>query len=294
MRHPAGFLLLLLAALVGCGGDDDERTSAAEAVRTTISGLAPSANLGHRGSGITRRASPYPENSLSSFEAAIASGADGVELDVELTSDGALVVMHDDTLDRTTDCSGCVSDWTLEDVRWCRLLDADGAPTEEVPPVLAEVFEVVPGDALVNVELKVYGDRCRRVGAEPEELARAAAREIRRLGVARRTLFSSFDRTATATLKSENPDLYAGLLYSIPAREHVDWAIDNGIDAIHPLFAVPAADVEVALAGGLQVNIWTVNEADRMLAMIDLGATAIITDEPGLLADVLDDLRSQP
>ena len=90
--------------------------------------------------------------------------------------------------------------------------------------------------------------------------------------------------------KSENPDLYAALLYSIPAREHVDWAIENGIDAIHPLFAVPEEDVELALGAGLQVNIWTVNEAERMLAMIDLGATALITDEPAILSSKVADM----
>lgn len=284
-------LIATLVGLLGCGDDDSEAPPAAQQVRARIAGLAPAANIGHRGTGVTRRGHPYPENSLISVGAAIAAGAEGIELDVELTADGALLVMHDDKLDRTTTCMGCVSDWMLEAAQECRLLDGDGNPTDEAPPTLAEVFDLLPADALVNVELKAYGSGCLTESTGPEELARVAAAEIRHLGVENRSVFSSFDRTAAATLKGENPDLYAALLYSIPAREHVDWAIENGVDAIHPLFAVPAEDVDTALNAGLQVNIWTVNEAERMVAMLDIGATALITDEPAILAGILSDLR---
>ncbi len=292
MFRRIGFgLIAAVVGLLGCGDDDSAAPPAAQQVRAHITRLAPAANIGHRGTGVTRRGHPYPENSLISFGAAIAAGAEGIELDVELTADGALLVMHDDKLNRTTTCMGCVSDWILEDAQECRLLGGDGVPTNEAPPTLAEVFDLLPADALVNVELKAYGSACLTESTGPAELARVAAAEIRHLGVEKRSFFSSFNRTAAATLKEENPDLYTALLYSIPAREHVDWAIENGMDAIHPLFAVPAEDVDTALSAGLQVNIWTVNEAERMVAMLDIGATALITDEPAILAGILSDLR---
>ncbi len=287
----AGWLAVAgcLALGAGCGGDDDagEASLPVASVRAAIDALAPAANLGHRGTGMTRPGHPYPENSLSSIEAAIADGSDGVEVDVELTADGRLIVMHDDRLDRTTDCEGCVSDWQFADVRDCRLLDGAGLPTDEVPPTLDEVFAVLPPDALVNVELKAFGNACVRQGTGPADLARAGADEVRALGVERRTLFSSFSRDVLVVMDEEHADLYAALLFSIPMREHVEWAIERGLAAIHPLFAIPAADVDLALEAGLQVNVWTVNDAARMQAMIDLGATAIITDVPELLEQVL-------
>ncbi len=284
---------MVVVAISACGGDDEQLMPAVEALRARIEALAPAANIGHRGTGITRRGH-FPENSLSSFAAAIAEGAEGIELDVELTADGGLIVMHDDTLDRTTDCEGCVSAWTLAELRGCRLLDGNGDTTDEAPPTLDEVFAVLPTDALVNVELKAFANACLTDDTGPIELARAAAGEIRQLGEERRSFFSSFNRTTAGALKRENPDLYSALLYSIPSREHVEWAIANGLDAIHPLFVVPAEDVEMALNAGLQVNIWTVNEVERMNAMIEIGATAIITDEPALLAETLDELRAAP
>ncbi len=276
------------AAALGCGDDDGgPAVPAADTVRSRIAALAPVANIGHRGTGNTRAGHPFPENSLSSFAAAMADGADGIELDVELTSDGRLVVMHDDTLDRTTDCSGCVSEFTLEEVIACRHLDGDGNPTEELVPTLAETYAALPPTAMVNVEMKVYGARCVTETTGPEDLARAAADEVRMLGVTARTFFSSFDRVAAATLKQENPDLYSALLYTVPSVEQVSFAIDAGLDAIHPLFVIPVEDVEMALAAGLQVNTWTVNQEADMIALIDRGATAIITDEPGLLDSIL-------
>ena len=73
-------------------------------------------------------------------------GPGKVELDVELTSDGELIVMHDDTLDRTTTCEGCASAFTLAGIRRCRLLDGDGRPTDEIPPTLSEVYAAMPPD----------------------------------------------------------------------------------------------------------------------------------------------------
>lgn len=281
--------LVLVALVAGCGDDGDSERAPVDEVRERIAALAPAANVGHRGTGNTRPGHPYPENALSSFAAAIEQGADGIELDVELTDDGQLVVMHDDRLDRTTDCEGCVSTATASEVLQCRLLDGAGAPTDETVPTLADTFAALPGDALVNVELKVFGSECRTDTTGPEQLARAAAAEVLRLGVADRVFFSSFDRTAVTVLKQEHPDLYVALLYTIPAPEQVTWAIDAGLDAIHPLFAVPAADVQTALDAGLQVNVWTVNRAEDMHTMIDYGVTAIITDEPLVLDQVLDE-----
>ena len=297
-----GFLPVAIFAAVagsGCGDDDagiigDEQTAipANQQVRNRIASRAPAASLGHRGTGPTRAGHPFPENALVSFRQAVAEGADGVELDVELTSDLKLIIMHDDTLDRTTTCTGCVNAMTFAAARQCRLLSGEGEPTAEAPPTLEEVYAALPPDVLVNVELKVFGARCLTPETGAEALARAAVDEVRRLGGAHRTLFSSFGDTAAAAVKAADAALYAALLVTGLKSRDVDLAVQLGLDAIHPGGPFPFVQISPdlmhnALTRGLQVNVWTVDTAEAMHQVIDTGATAIITDEPAVLAAVL-------
>lgn len=285
------WLLPAVALLVGCGSDADPRAPAHQAVRQRIEALAPAANLAHRGSGPTRPQSALPENSLAAFRQAIALGADGVELDVELTADGHLLVMHDETLDRTTTCAGCVSALPLADAQRCSLLDGHRVSTDERPPTLAQVFAALPDDALVNVELKVYG-RCATPDTGVETLARTAAAEVRRLGGARRTLFSSFEEEALLALKRVDSALYGALLTGNASRDDVAHVAALGLDAIHPTWSgISAETVALARAGGLQVNLWTVSSRPFLTQALDKGPTAIITDEPGVLAEVIEERR---
>lgn len=288
-----GAVLLACSALAACGDVDISSKSPRQAVRDRIEALAPAANVGHRGAGVSSPGNPFPENSISSFRNAIAQGADGIELDVEITADGEIVVMHDDTLDRTTTCTGCVSVLTLEEVRRCRLLDGDGRVTDEIPPTLEESFAAVPPDAVMNVELKAYGASCRTATTGAEALARAAVARVRNLGEADRTIFSSFNEEAAATVRDEG-ELYSALLLNVAESTTTAWpeglqrAIDLDQDAIHPFFVIPAEGVAATLEAGLQVNVWTVNDRGAMRDALDAGVTAIITDVPSVLVEVID------
>lgn len=283
-------LPVLLLALVGCGDDGDGggQTPANEVVRARIESLAPAANIGHRGTGVNRTGHALPENSIPSFLAALDQGADGIELDVELTADGALLVMHDDTLDRTTTCVGCVSARTLAEAQECWLRDGDGRPTSDHPPTLEEVYEALPPDTLVNVELKVFEPPCLTETTGAATLARAAVAVVQSLGASERTLFSSFDLAAATSVKQEDPGLYSALLAAVPEARDIQEAVELGLDAIHPLVFVPGEVVQAILDAGLQVNIWTVNTPQFMNDSLDKGVTAIITDEPALLREVID------
>jgi len=285
-----------LAGPLGCSdGDGDD---AGATVRERITALAPSANIGHRGAGINRPGNPFPENSVSSFQEAMRQGADGIELDVEITADGGLLVMHDDTLDRTTTCTGCLSAYTLADAQACLLLDGDGQPTDEHPPTLAESYASLPDDALVNVELKVYGGECLTESTGAVALANAAVAEVRALRALDRTIFSSFDEEAAVAVLAAEPGAYSALLLevteSIDPEEAIALAVELGLDAIHPFFVIEGPAVQSALGAGLQANFWTVNMAPAMNESIDKGATAIITDQPGVLAQVLRERRGGP
>jgi len=297
-RHALhGALACALALVVTACGDASSSPPADQQVRERIDALAPSANIGHRGTGLTRPASPYPENSISAFQAAMAQGADGIELDVELTSDGGLIVMHDDTLDRTTTCTGCVSAYTLAEAQACLLLDGNGQPTDEHPPTLEETYAALPDDALVNVELKVYGGGCLTPTTGPDALAEAAVDEVSALGVLARTFFSSFDADAAEAVVLSDPQAYSALLLSLEDSTapgpSIALAEALGLDAIHPFLLIDTANVQAALAAGLQVNIWTVNGAEFMNQNIDKGATAIITDQPDVLTAVLAERRGE-
>ncbi len=261
--------------------------SPADKVRNRIRLLAPSANLGHRGTGPTREGHPFPENSISSFVAAMDAGANGLSLDVEITLDGQPIVMHDDTLDRTTNCTGCVSAMTFDEIRACRLLDGDGAVTEERPPTLLEIYSAIGGSAIMDVELKVFGSECLTDTTGPEQLVAAVLDEVTLIGGEAQTIFSSFDETVVDLVKTARPGYYSALLSSNPGPELVETALSLNQDAIHPLFSVNADTVQTARDAGLQVNVWTVNTADLMQAQLDKGTTAIITDDPAVLAELL-------
>lgn len=217
-------------------------------------------------------------------------GADGIELDVEITVDGQLVIMHDDTVDRTTDCSGCVSKMTFDEVRACNLLDGAGQPTDEHPPTLDEVYAAVPSPALINVELKVFEEPdCVTDSTGAEQLVPLALDEVARLGGESRTLFSSFDPEAADIVKQEQPEYYSALLLRGASSDDVEEALLLGQDAIHPFLAIDEATVQEALDADLQVNVWTANFVEDMEENIAKGATALITDHPAVLAALLSD-----
>jgi glycerophosphoryl diester phosphodiesterase len=254
-----------------------------------------SANIGYRGTGPTREGHPFPENSISSFLAAMDEGADGVQLDAAITQDGKIVVMHDDTLDRTTNCTGCVSAMTLNEIQACRLLDGAGAPTDEPPPTLLEVYSAVPGTALINLQLKVFEAPCLTETTGPEQLVPAVLEEVARIGGEARTIFSSLDAAAATLVKAERPGYYSAIVSDETGQAEVEQAVALQQDAIHPGASVSAETVQSALDESLQVNVLVVDTADLtdeqiaalMEEQIAKGSTAIIANEPAILADVL-------
>ena len=254
-----------------------------------------SANIGYRGTGPTREGHPFPENSISSFLAAMNEGADGVQLDAAITQDGKIVAMHDDTLDRTTNCTGCVSAMTLNEIQACRLLDGAGAPTEEPPPTLLEVYSAVGGTALINLQLKVFEAPCLTETTGREQLVPAALEEVTLIGGQARTIFSSLDAEASALVKTKRPGYYSAIVSDETGEPEVEQALALKQDAIHPGPSVSDDIVKSARDADLKVNVLVVDTADLtdeqiadlMEEQIAKGSTAIIADEPAILADVL-------
>ena len=242
-------------------------------------------NFAHRGA-----REQAPENTLPAFVRAADLGADGVELDVQLSADGVPVVIHDPLVDRTTDGVGAVAAMPLAALRE---LDA-GAPfspafTGTPIPTLSEVFEALGSCVLFNVELKSSG--AASFGSR-RRLAQAVADAVRTFGLAARVLCSSFDLLTLRALRQAAPELLLGCLYSYPPTTLVQgWLarLAAGRDtALHPHFSmVDGLYMQRARRRGQHVNVWTVNEPDDIRRMRDLGVDAIISDRPEVVRTVL-------
>ncbi|MBN1642744.1 MAG: glycerophosphodiester phosphodiesterase [Anaerolineae bacterium] len=238
-------------------------------------------NIAHRGA-----SGHAPANTLSAFVLAADMGADGIELDVHLSSDGEVVVIHDGTVDATTDGRGRVSEMPL---RALQGLDAGSwfGPqfAGERIPLLSEVFEHVGRRLLVNVEIKASP------GYHPPALEAEVVRLIEDCGMLERVIVSSFSLRSLRRVRSLNPHIPLGWLHSTPVPTLLLAALRAlrfDMAALHPRHNdVGAQYVARAQRWGKRVHVWTVNDARSMAQMRDLGVDGIITNYPDVLRDVL-------
>ena len=234
--------------------------------------------LAHRGDSINA-----PENTVSAFRLARLLGADGVELDTSLSADGIPVVIHNLTLDSLTDGYGRVMDQPLATLQ---KLDAgshfDSTFKGERIPTLAESFEAVGPDLIVNVELKSYSLR-------PNGLEAAVLAVIKSHNAARRVLISSFNPFALRRLFQLAPDLPIGLLY-FPRTYRIMRLLTAGlpIQALHPMHEIVTGRyIRAAHRRRFRVNTWTVDHPVRATYLRDFGVDAIITNDPTTIMEAL-------
>ena len=251
------------------------------------------ANLAHRGA-----ADSAPENTLEAFRLAVESGAGGLELDVHLTRDGHLVVIHDPTLDRTTNLAGAVAGMGLDEVREADAgygFSPDGGKTHPFRgmalriPTLAEVLRECPG-VVVNIDMKA--DRPGIEAAVHEVLRErdAAGRALvasSRFGAVRRFREISGGRISTGASRWETA------VFLLACNLRLERLLVPEYDALQvppthrgiPL--VTRRFVRAAHARNVRVDAWTINEKEQMRRLLDLGVDVIMTDRPGDLAEVL-------
>jgi glycerophosphoryl diester phosphodiesterase len=252
--------------------------------------------IGHRGA-----AAVAPENTLPSFERALADGADGIEFDVRLASDGVPVVIHDPTLRRTALRRGRVSSFSstqlseMDAGTWFNLRYPRKARPEYVGamiPTLAEVFELLgKREALLYVEMKC-GPKDRAA------LAAGVAKLIRAHALAARVIVESFDLAAIAEIKRLDANLRTAALFdrklSRPAPS-ARWMIEQAVRAealeiaLHHSLATRRTVREAALRG-LETVIWTADNPAWVERAIRRGVRAIITNDPARLCARRDEL----
>lgn len=225
-----------------------------------------------------------PENTLPAFELAVDQGADGVEFDVQLTADGTVVVLHDETLDRTTDGRGPLAATTLADVR---TLDASGGRAGFAGvrvPTLAETLDLlVPSGLRLNIELKNSEEAY--PGLEEQVLAAVAEH-----GIADRVVVSTFNHYSLRHLLKLGAPTELAMLYTDPLYKPWRYAAKLGVAALHPpvRYLLGPGYVRRAHAAGLAVRPWVVNSTRGLARMFAWGVDGVFTDVPGVAVAVRD------
>jgi glycerophosphoryl diester phosphodiesterase len=237
-------------------------------------------NFAHRGA-----SSEAPENTIAAFLLAAELGADGIELDVQLSKDGEVVVIHDLWLETTTDGHGPVRARTRAELQE---LDAgswfDPIFAQQRIPTLQEVVEAVGQRLLLNIELKT-------ASLVDSDLARAVVRIVEENQLLDRVIVSSFNHLALRKVRQLNPRVPIGLLYSpdmsLPLRR--TWLRPLlRPEALHPYHEmIDAEAVRWAKERGYRIHTWTVDDAGTMWQLVRLGVDLIITNRPDLLRQVL-------
>lgn len=228
--------------------------------------------LGHRGAMALR-----PENTLASFRHALDAGSDALECDVHLSADGHLVVLHDETLDRTTDGTGPVSAKTLAELR---ALDAgsrfDPAYAGERLPTLAEVLDLARGRAPVVVEFKI--------AADPERVASAALALFAERDAWAEVAAISFDHRVIRYLKQRERRILTGALYLAAVIDPVGLARAALADGVMPNVAYLTPELAPTLAReGLWLGTWTANTDAEIAHALAMGAQLVGTNDPARL-----------
>ena len=238
-------------------------------------------NFGHRGA-----PKAAPENTLAAFEKAREAGADGVELDVMLSADGEVVVLHDFRVERTTDGQGRAGTLTLSELK---ALDAGSwfGPQfgGERIPTLREVFEWAGKDILLNIELKSVSPRSDGLEAKVVDI-------VREYGLQRRVLLSSFNPLVLRRVKQMAPDLNTGLLYAgdLPLYLRRAWLRPLARpDALHPQYELVTETYLVwGRRRGYRVNVWAPDKVPDLRRLIAQQVDIIITNSVDVLASLLE------
>ena len=227
-----------------------------------------------------RGASGYaPENTLEAFRLAMEQGADGMELDVHLTKDGEVVVIHDETLDRTSNGHGNVRDYTLEELKKFSFHNHMEKYKGVQIPTLKEVLDLVKNSQMkVNIELKtgIYWYE----GIEEKTMD-----IVKTMGMEDRVIYSSFNHYSIQKVLEQNSDAETAYLFSDVPLNMEKYAKDTGVKGLHPaVYHLKMADfLETYLKSGLKVRVWTVNNKEDMKMFMDAGVDAVITNYPDII-----------
>jgi glycerophosphoryl diester phosphodiesterase len=227
--------------------------------------------IAHRGASLRA-----PENTMAAFQLAVELGSDGIELDVKLTRDEQIVIHHDSTLDRTTNGSGNLKDFSLSELKE---LDAGGsfdvAFSGETIPTILELLDEVGDQILLNIELTNYD-------APFDSLPEKVLSVLDLVKLHDTILLSSFNPLALCRIKRLNREMRTALLVApqIPGWAQALLKKFTPYTDYHPhMKLVTRTIVEAVHRSHGRLNTWTVNEHEEMLSLLRIGVDGIITDD---------------
>ncbi len=225
----------------------------------------------------------YPENTMLAFEKAVEIGVDGIELDVHLTKDNELVIIHDEDIRRTCDGEGLVKDMTLSELK---KFDASATFRGVYGfcgiPTLREYFELVKDTNIItNIELKTGVYEYRTIEQRVIDM-------IREFGLEEKIILSSFNHFTIMRCKDIAPEIKRGFLSG-------DWLVDFGkytsekdVHCCHPWhITLSEENVEEMHNAGCEINTWTVNEYEDIVRLADMGVDSLIGNFPDRMIEKL-------
>ena len=226
----------------------------------------------------------YPENTRIAFQAAVKAGAAMIELDVMFSRDRRPVVIHDATLERTTNGHGAVSDFTLSDLK---KLDAgswfDPIYADQRLPELSEVLDLVGGRTCVNIELKAQAYEHHHL---PDAIEKQVVAMVKKKNLTDSVLISSFEIDFLVQIASMPDPPAIALISDIPAsRRILELCTHLKVFSWHPDYKiVTRRQVETMHAAGIKVFPYNVNSFENYVQMVDLKVDGVITDDPAAAA----------
>lgn len=239
-------------------------------------------NFAHRGF-----SGKYPENTMLAFRKAVEAGADGIELDVHLSKDGEIVIMHDERVNRTTDGEGFIADYTYDELlNFDASADFMGEYGVNRIPTLREYFEFIkPIDGfLTNIELKT--DRNEYPGIEAKTAALIAEFDL-----ADRIIISGFNHYSVLRFKKIMPEVKCGFLYDCRMAMAGEYAESRGVECMHPKHTgLTEENVPEIKSHGIEINAWTVNTSEDVSRLYSLGITSVIGNYPDMAKETIESL----
>ncbi len=229
----------------------------------------------------------FAENTMSAFIDAEKAGADGLELDVQVTKDGEVVVIHDEKVDRTTSGSGYVKNLTFKEIR---MFNANKkGEKKELIPSLVEVLEWMQTNRLIcNIELKN--------GIFPYEgMEEKVIQLVRKYDLSNRIIISSFNHYSIVLSYRMAPEIETAPLFN--ERIYMPWVYAQSIRAqgIHPkLSSITEEIIENSLKNGIAVRPYTVNKDADILKLLKINCSALITDNPVKALKIRNQFEKRP
>ena len=237
-----------------------------------------------------RGASGYaPENTLEAFQKAIDMGADGIELDVQMTKDGQLVIIHDETINRVSDGKGWVKDYTYEELLQFNFNKKYPDMGKIKIPTLEEVYLLLKDTNLyINVELKngiiFY-----------ENLEERVMELTRKMGYEERVIYSSFNHYSVMKLKELDPTVKTAFIYQDGYLDMAEYAEIYSVEALHPaLYNLQYPNfINDCKSKGIVLRVWTVNKKNDMKMLCENGVQGIITNFPDIARKIVDEYAEE-